>query len=125
MPFFCVVGDDDYNSLLDELKQLGLLVVRTSDFCKREDKVPSLDDLVDCFRTLDIDYRDNKCVVVGLGEYLALRGANFASLVFLEVTVCSVPNVVLSSPTARLSAVAVAIPPVQRHSNPSRLPAMH
>ena len=26
---------------------------------------------------------------------------------------------------ARLSAVAVAIPPVQTHSNPSRLPAMH
>ena len=50
-----------------------------SDFCRKDDKFPDIDELVDYFRTADVDYRDNKFVVVGLGEYLALRGADEAS----------------------------------------------
>ncbi len=78
LPFFYVVGDEDYQSALEDLKQAGLHVVRMSGFCSKEDKYPSVDELVDYFRTSDVDYRDNKYVVIGLGEYLALRGSAIA-----------------------------------------------
>lgn len=78
VPFFYVVGDEDYASVLDELKQKGVSVVRMSDFCFKDDKFPSIDELIDNFRTSDIDYRDNKFVVIGLGEFLAIKGAMFA-----------------------------------------------
>lgn len=78
LPFFYVVGDEDYCSVLEELKQTDISVVRMSDFCFKDDKFPSVDELVDYFRTSDVDYRDNKFVVVGLGEYLALRGPAIA-----------------------------------------------
>lgn len=78
LPFFYVVGDEDYCSVLEELKQANISIVRMSDFCFKDDKFPSVDELVDYFRASDVDYRDNKFVVVGLGEYLALRGAAIA-----------------------------------------------
>ncbi|MEG0942700.1 MAG: BREX-4 system phosphatase PglZ [Angelakisella sp.] len=78
MPFFYIVGDEDYCSVLDELKHADISVVRMSDFCFKDDKFPSVDELVDYFRTSDVDYRGNKFVVVGLGEYLALRGSAIA-----------------------------------------------
>lgn len=78
LPFFYVVGDTDYSSVLEELKQCGLSIVKVSDFCLRDDRFPSIDDLIDNFRTSDVDYRDNKFVVVGLGEYLAIKGPTFA-----------------------------------------------
>lgn len=74
LPFFYFVGDEDYLSALEELKQIGLKVLRISDFCNKDDKFPDIDNLIDCLHTLDIDYTDNKFVVIGLGEYLALRG---------------------------------------------------
>lgn len=74
LPFFYFVGDEDYLSILEELKQIGLKVIKMSYFCNKDDKFPDIDNLVDCLHTLDIDYTDNKFVVVGLGEYLALRG---------------------------------------------------
>lgn len=78
LPFFYVVGDENYQAALDDLTQAGLSIVRMSDFCPKADKFPSVDELVDYFRTSDVDYRDNKFVVIGLGEYLALRGAPVA-----------------------------------------------
>ncbi|MDO4575195.1 MAG: BREX-4 system phosphatase PglZ [Planctomycetia bacterium] len=78
LPFFYVVGDEDYGLVLEELKQADISIVRMSDLCFKEDKFPSVDELVDFFRTSDVDYRDNKFVVVGLGEYLALRGSAIA-----------------------------------------------
>lgn len=74
LPFFYVIGDETYHQTLDELCQKGFSVVRISDYCPKPDKYPNIDDLIDYFRTSDIDYRENKSVVVGLGEYLALRG---------------------------------------------------
>lgn len=74
LPFFYSVGDENYLDVLSDLKHLGLSVIRVSDFCKKEDKFPDLDDLIDSFRTGDVDYRDNRFVVIGLGEYLALSG---------------------------------------------------
>ncbi len=74
LPLFYVVNGDSYVKTLDELKQMGLNEVRVSSFCKKEDKYPSIDDIVDFFRTADVDYKSNRYVLVGLGEYLALRG---------------------------------------------------
>lgn len=76
LPFFCSVGDDEYCLFLENLKQAGLKLIRVSDFCSKDDKFPDLDEMIDYFRTADVDYRDNKYVVVGLGEYLALRGTD-------------------------------------------------
>ena len=73
LPFFYVTGDEDYNSVLENFKQESISIVRMSDFCNKDDKFPSVDDLVDYFRTSDVDYRNNKFVVVGLGEYLRLE----------------------------------------------------
>ena len=73
-PFFYVVGDAEYKTVLEELKQSGLHPVRVSDFCAKDDKFPNIDDLVDNFRTSDVDYHSNKSVVVGLGECLAWLG---------------------------------------------------
>lgn len=78
LPFFYVVGDDEYALILSELRQQGLVVDRVSDFCPKDDKLPSVDDIIDHFRTLDIDYKQNKHVLIGLGELLALRGAAVA-----------------------------------------------
>lgn len=74
LPFFYVVGDKEYVSILNELKQNGLTVIKTSEFCHKEDKFPDIDEIVDYFHTLDIDYKSNRFILVGLGEYLALRG---------------------------------------------------
>lgn len=74
LPFFYVVGDKEYINVLNELKQNGINMIRTSEFCHKDDKFPDIDEIVDCFRTLDIDHKSNRFVLVGLGEYLALRG---------------------------------------------------
>ena len=75
LPFFYAVGDEDYNEVLSELSQNGVIVDRISQFCPKEDKFPDIDDVIDHFRTLDMDYRQNKHVLTGLGEFLALRGS--------------------------------------------------
>lgn len=74
LPFFYVVGDENYAETLVELSHLGLIVDHVSDFCSKEDKMPNIDDIIDHFRTLDVDFKQNKHVLVGLGEYLALKG---------------------------------------------------
>lgn len=79
LPFFYAVGDSDYNEILNELRQRGVEVDRVSDFCPKADKYPDVDEIIDYFRTLDIDYHTNKHVLIGLGEYLALRGAPYAN----------------------------------------------
>ena len=85
LPYLYVVGDSDYISTLQDLKQEGLEVVRISDFCSAPDRFPSIDELIDCFQTADIDFKSNKYVVVGLGEYLALRGEEYANKVIRKI----------------------------------------
>ena len=46
LPFFYVVGDENYCSVLDELKQADVSVVRMSDFCFKDDKFPSVDEWI-------------------------------------------------------------------------------
>lgn len=74
LPFFYVVSDENYCSVLSELQRRGLKIIKISDFCKNADRFPALDDLIDSFRIADVDCATNKYVLVGLGEYLALRG---------------------------------------------------
>lgn len=96
-PFFYAVGDEDYNQILSELKQNGVIVDRISDFCPREDKFPDIDDVIDYFRTLDMDYRQNRHVLIGLGEFLALRGSVTTETVLrrLEKTTLGTARVIL------------------------------
>lgn len=74
LPFFYCVSEKDYPAVFSELKQSGLEIINVCDFCKNDDKNPSIDDIIDFFRTADVDYKTNKYVLVGLGEYLALHG---------------------------------------------------
>lgn len=74
MPFFYVVSNSEYKSTLEEFQQADVRVIRVSDFCKKPDKFPNPDDIKDYFRTADVDYKSNKYVLIGLGEFLALRG---------------------------------------------------
>ena len=97
VPFFYAVGDENYNQILSELKQNSVIVDRISDFCPKGDKFPDIDDVIDYFRTLDTDYRQNKHVLIGLGEYLALRGSAFAEKILrrLDKTTLGTARVVL------------------------------
>jgi len=74
LPFFYVVGDRNYKSTLNEFEQLGLGVIRISDYCSAEDKFPDLDKVIEDFRLADVDCKINKYVLIGLGEYLAIKG---------------------------------------------------
>ncbi|MCD7785560.1 MAG: BREX-4 system phosphatase PglZ [Oscillospiraceae bacterium] len=78
LPFFYVVGDKDYRDTLEELVQRDVKKISVSDFCPKDDKFPDIDELIDTIRTGDVDFRENKYVVVGLGEYLAFRGVDEA-----------------------------------------------
>ena len=97
VPFFYAVGDENYNQILSELKQNSVIVDRISDFCPKDDKFPDIDDVIDYFRTLDKDYRQYKHVLIGLGEYLALRGSAFAEKILrrLDKTTLGTARVVL------------------------------
>ena len=97
LPFFYVVGDDEYLSALEDLEKAGVRTIHLSDFCSKADKFPSLDDLVDSFRMMDVTYSSNKCVLVGLGEYLALRGESEALKVLrlLKSTTLGIARVIV------------------------------
>ena len=78
LPFFYVVGDAEYKSVLEELMSSGFKVMKLSEFCSSNDKFPNIDCLVDKLREIDMDYRDSKVVVIGLGEFLAIKGGIFS-----------------------------------------------
>lgn len=92
LPFLCAVGDTAYTDILTELKQVGLKVIRVSDFCSKEDRFPDYDSLIEYFRTLDIDYKDNRFVVVGLGESLALKGTEEAKKILRRIKSVTLGN---------------------------------
>ena len=97
LPFFYIVGDIKYDQVLSKFKQNNIIVDRISDFCPKEDKFPNIDDVIDYFRTLDMDYRENKHVLIGLGEFMAIRGSNVAEKLIrrLEKTTLGTARVVL------------------------------
>lgn len=77
-PYFLVVGDEQYKSVKDKLLELGFTFVKVSDYCGDDDKLPDIDSLLERLKTAGVNASDNKLVVIGLGEYLALRGNNEA-----------------------------------------------
>ena len=85
-PFFMAVGDIDYKLIKNKLAESGEVeFICMSKFCRSEDKKPDLDKLKDTLRMADVDCQSNKIVLLGLGEYLALEGANKAIEVIDEL----------------------------------------
>lgn len=72
-PYFLFISDEKLTSVIEELSILGFIPVRVSVFCKY-DKFPDIDDLFEHIKTVDVNAKDKKLLILGLGEYLALKG---------------------------------------------------
>lgn len=84
-PFFAFLGDVEYTGLKDKVSELGLEVIRTSDFCRADDKLPDIDGLIEKIKAAEADVRSSDMAVIGLGEYLALRGKVEATTVLARL----------------------------------------
>jgi len=73
-PYFLFVSDGQYKTAIEELSVLGLNFVRMSSFCGGDDKLPDIDELLTYIEAADINVKGKKFVVMGLGEFLGLRG---------------------------------------------------
>lgn len=73
-PFFLFIGDAQYADIQNELSMLGLDFVPMSRFCRQEDKMPDIDELLTYIQTADVNAKSKKFVITGIGEFLALRG---------------------------------------------------
>ena len=83
LPYFLFVSDTIYKSVLGELAMIvpEFELVRVSRFCSESDKLPDIDGLLEYLRTA----KGKSIVVVGLGEYLALRGSDEAARVLSQL----------------------------------------
>lgn len=78
-PFFLVVGDENYMEIKNALELRAFRVVSISACCvSGGDKRPDLGSLIDDLLNNKGGHDGGKVMVVGLGEYLALRGKQFA-----------------------------------------------
>lgn len=84
-PYFVFISDEAYQPAINALKALGLDIVRMSDFCGGNDKVPNVDALYNCIEEADMNARGNKIAVTGLGEFLGLQGKDRAKHVLLRL----------------------------------------
>lgn len=84
-PFFYFVGDSRYQDVKEKLTELGFSIVRVSDYCRNDDKLPDIDGLFDQLTTFDEHANNKKMAIIGLGEYLALRGNNEAASVLSQL----------------------------------------
>lgn len=84
-PFFLFIGDVQYSAAIKELLAMGLTIVPMSGFCGSDDKIPSVDDLVNYIHTADVNSNEKNLVVTGLGEFLALSGKNIATRTLLRL----------------------------------------
>jgi len=84
-PFFYFVGDSRYQDAKEKLAEMGFSIIRVSDYCQNVDKLPDIDRLFDQLTTSDEHTKDNKMAVIGLGEFLALRGNNEATSVLSQL----------------------------------------
>jgi hypothetical protein len=78
-PYFLFISDRQYRSAIDELKVCRLNIIPVSSFCGGDDKIPDIDGLLSYIETADISASSKGFVVTGLGEFLALQGANEAT----------------------------------------------
>jgi hypothetical protein len=72
--FFFVTSDKNFISVRDKLTDMDFQLVRLSLFCPENDKLPDFDGFVDFIKTPESLDKPKKIVIVGLGEYLLLRG---------------------------------------------------
>ena len=84
-PYFLLVGDGQYRGVKDKLLELGLTLVKVSDYCGGDDKLPNIDSLIERLKIDDVNESDNKLVVIGLGEYLALLGNSESTSILLQM----------------------------------------
>lgn len=92
VPYFLVVGDEKYMSVKNRMSELGLTFVKVSDYCGGDDKLPDIDGLIERLKNANMNESDNKLVVVGLGEYLALRGNREAVSVLSQLKDLNIGN---------------------------------
>lgn len=79
-PFLVGLGDLELKDILSNFTNLGGVdIIRISDFCLSDDKKPDLDKLRETLRMADVNCSTNRIVFIGLGEYLALEGKQFAT----------------------------------------------
>ncbi|MCB8817401.1 BREX-4 system phosphatase PglZ [Desulfosporosinus shakirovi] len=72
-PYFLFVSDGQLTSVVEELSILGFVPVRVSTFCQY-DKFPDTDELFEHIKTADVNVKDKKLLILGLGEYLGFKG---------------------------------------------------
>ena len=84
-PYFLAIGDGEYKGVKEKLTDLGLGIIRVSDYCRKNDRQPDIDGLLEYLKTADVKPKGKKMVVIGLGEYLALRGNSAASSVLSQL----------------------------------------
>jgi hypothetical protein len=76
MPYFLFVSDAMYDSAKSVLSESAFTFIKLSEFCGDYDKPPDIDGLVEYLKTADVDGRHGKLAVLGLGEHLAIHGAD-------------------------------------------------
>lgn len=84
-PFFYFVGDSKYQDVKEKLTELGFSIVRVSDHCRNDDRLPDMDGFYDQLTTSDGHAQGKKIAVIGIGEYLALLGNNEAASVLSQL----------------------------------------
>lgn len=84
-PFFLFIGDEDYAPAINELSLLGLNSINMSEFCSSNDKLPDIDGLLNYIKTIDVNAKDKRFVVKGIGEYLAHLGSDESASVLLQL----------------------------------------
>ncbi|MBR2693834.1 MAG: BREX-4 system phosphatase PglZ [Thermoguttaceae bacterium] len=75
-PFFAVSANRDYSSLRENIHEYGFKKVFVSDFCYGPDTIPDWDELIDCVKKNGA--AGEKILVIGLSEYFAFQGEEFA-----------------------------------------------
>lgn len=78
-PYFLFISDGQYSTAIDELSVLGFDFIPMSGFCNNDDKMPDMDRLFTSIKAADVNAVEKKFVVMGLGEFLALRGSDEAT----------------------------------------------
>lgn len=74
-PYFFVIGDSDYHNTINTLYELGFSIIKVSEYCGGQDKLPDIDSLIEYIKNLQNE-DDKRIAIIGLGEYIALIGSN-------------------------------------------------
>ena len=94
-PFFYAVGDKDYRMILDELSESFHEVLRLSSFCLSDDRFPDIDGFINALNSNQFCRNGRSLLVLGLGEYLAMKGNDYACYVLSRIVNVSSHSVFL------------------------------